>query len=643
MIDKEGNAKIMDFGIARSVEAAGVTQTGVMIGTPDYISPEQAEGEEADQRSDIYALGVILYEMVTGSVPFKGDTAFSVALKHKTKLPQDPKKINPEISEALSHLILVCMEKDRKRRYQTAEAILADLRNIEDGLPLGTKIRPRRETFTAALVRRKLFIPSLVVALAIIAVAIWQLLPQKGAVSLPPDKPSIAVLPFKDMNPQKDQEYFCDGLTEEIIFDLSQASDLLVRSRSSAMTYKGTEKTIREIGEELNVQYALEGSVRKAGNDLSITAELIDTKTDAYIWAEKYSGTLDDYFDIQEKVSQEIFNALKLKLSPKESSIIAKRSITNIHAYDCYLRARSALLRYTEEGFEDAIRYLQTGLSVAGENALLYAGLAYAYAWNGADYSQAEFYARKALELDPDLALAHMAMGFVNKNVNYDIHKGLRSFKKAAEIDPSDWDTQFQLAFFYISAGQMSLALECSNRLVELNPKKPLSLGMLGYIHTLEGRIKLGLETMQRAGLDMNLPWHCVWMAWTLTMAKQPQDALAILEPINTRTDNEKTTVLCKLLYSALKGDPRRCDELLTPEFISLRLDSDWCWWIADFLAMAGNKERSFEWFELAVDRGFFNYPFLKDHDVFVENIRSEPRFKKLMERVKHEWENFKI
>ena len=175
MIDSKDNAKIMDFGIARSVEAKGVTQTGIIIGTPDYMSPEQVESKEVDQRSDIYSMGIILYEMVTGSIPFRGETALSVALKHKAQIPKDPRKLNPKVSESLSRLILVCMEKDRERRYQTAEDLLADLRNVEEGLPLGTKIRPRRKTFVTTLIRNKLFIPaSAVIVLAIVAIMIWQ-------------------------------------------------------------------------------------------------------------------------------------------------------------------------------------------------------------------------------------------------------------------------------------------------------------------------------------------------------------------------------------------------------------------------------------------------------------------------------------
>jgi TolB-like protein len=288
MIDEKSIAKVMDFGIARSVEAAGLTQTGIMIGTPDYISPEQAEGEEVDQRSDIYSLGVILYEMVVGSVPFKGDTAFSVALKHKTKLPHDPKKLNPDISENLSRLILVCMEKDRERRYQKAEELLADLRNIEEGFPLGTKIQPRRETSVAALIRKKLFIPALVAALAIIAVVIWQLLPKA------PGKTSIAVLPFEDISPKKDQEYYCNGLAEDLITRLNKIEALKVPGRTSSFSFKGRGSSLREIGEKLKVDNILEGSLRKAGNKLRVTVRLIKAADGYPIWSDEYQRDAED-------------------------------------------------------------------------------------------------------------------------------------------------------------------------------------------------------------------------------------------------------------------------------------------------------------------------------------------------------------
>jgi len=179
MIDKEGNAKIMDFGIARSVEVPGVTQTGIIIGTPDYISPEQAEGVEADQRSDIYALGIILYEMMTGRVPFKGYTALSVAIKHKSQLPKEPKKLNPEVSKDLNRLILICMEKDRERRYQKAEDLLSDIRNIEEDFPLGSKIRPRRMTFMETLIQKKLFMPALAFVTIIVVIIITVFLIRK--------------------------------------------------------------------------------------------------------------------------------------------------------------------------------------------------------------------------------------------------------------------------------------------------------------------------------------------------------------------------------------------------------------------------------------------------------------------------------
>jgi serine/threonine protein kinase len=230
MIDKEGQAKVMDFGIARSVEAPGVTATGMIIGTPSYISPEQAEGEEADHRSDIYALGVILYEMMTGEVPFKGETALGVALKHKSQLPLDPRKLNPEVSDDLARLILICMEKDRERRYQSAESLLADLRNIAEGFPLGTKLQPRRETFVASFIRKRFFFPVLAAALAIIVISlslyIWKHTP--ALLSSKPGRISMAVMYLTNNTGDRSLDYLRRAFTELVVADLLQSQHIRV-------------------------------------------------------------------------------------------------------------------------------------------------------------------------------------------------------------------------------------------------------------------------------------------------------------------------------------------------------------------------------------------------------------------------------
>jgi non-specific serine/threonine protein kinase len=605
MLTPRGQVKIMDFGLAKLKGVSKVTKTGSTLGTVAYMSPEQARGEEVDARTDIWSLGVVMYEMLTGGLPFKSEYEQALVYSILHEEPQSVLSLRADTPLQLERVIRRALEKDKSKRYQRVQEIIADLKQAT---ALG--------------------------------------------IQLPKQEKSIVVLPFENLSPDSDQEYFSDGLTEEVISDLSQVRALRVISRSSAMTFKGTKKKVPEIARELNVQYALEGSVRKAGNSLRITAQLIDAESDAHIWAEKYSGTLDDVFDIQEKVSSSIVDALKLKLTPEEQQRMSERPIDNFAAYECYLKANQDIWRFTEDALDRAVRYLQHALDIIGDNALLYSGMALTYfqyvnmGTKQEEYiAKAEECVKKAFALNPDSPQAHAVLGWITISFRGNIQEGVHHFKRALAVNPDETLALQGLAAPILMAGKKSAAISLSERLMQIDPFGFVTKWIQGGLHFYDGQYQLAFEPFQKLyQTNPENPAAQFYFAWTLAYLNKLDEAFSIIDQSAKATPDNVMTKQGLLLEYALLKDRERAFQEMTQDFQkTCKRDFEWSHTVAVMLALLDAKKEALDWLEDSVNLGFINYPLLAEKDPFLENIRGEERFKKLMERVKYEWEYFEV
>jgi TolB-like protein/Flp pilus assembly protein TadD len=460
---------------------------------------------------------------------------------------------------------------------------------------------------------------------------------------------SIIVLPFENISPDPDQEYFSNGLTEEIITDLSHLHDLLVISRNSAMTFKGSGKTTKEIAEKVNVRYVLEGSVRKAGNNLRITAQLIDALSDSHVWAEKYNGSLDDIFDIQEKVSRSIVDSLKVRLNSKEEYLISFRPIKNVKAYEYYLQARQGIYRFTEDGLDQGLRMIKKGLEIVGENELLYAEMGTIYfIFIDAGIKSVNLFLHKIEECanvifklnpgSPDgyylLGLCHLLRG--------NIQLAIKDLKKCLVVDQNNSDCLIQLTRIYCSAGKNSAARELLNKLLILDPLNTIVYSLLGYPLVTEGQFDSAVEAyFKMYEMDPESPIFRWFYAWALIFAKNNSEAFRIIDRL---VEDSPDTIFASygLLFKyALSDKKEDALKIITPKTKAASKGTEYgSRAIAEGYAILGEKEMAIDWLENSINCGFINYPFYAEIDPFLINIRKEDRFKKLMERIKYEWEN---
>ena len=590
-----GHALVADFGIARAVGLAAadrLTRAGVGMGTPAYMSPEQAEGDSnVDARADQYSLACVLYELLAGQPPFTGFNANAVLARQVLDPVPPITTLRPGVPGSVRQAIERALSKVRADRFGTVLEFLAALEA-----------------------------------------------PEVPAVAA---KKSIVVLPFTNLSPDPENAYFADGLMEEVIADLSRVRALTVISRTSSIKLRNTDWDLRRIGRELNVRYALEGSVRRAGSTLRITAQLIDVETDAHLWAEKYTGSVDDVFDLQERLSRHIVEALRITISPPEDREIAERPITDIRAFEYYQRARQEYYRQSAEGMVAARQLAEHGLAVVGPTEALYGILGTVYAWSAiflggdeeATLREAEGCARRAFELNSGSAQGLSIMGQVAYRRGQ-AGEAVRLLTQSCAADPNNPDAMHQLAGAYLLGGRIGPMREVLTRLVEMDPLTASNHCLLGLSYLLGGDPVGALPSHRRAvELDPRSTICRVCAGVALVAAGLNAEAAGAFEWLERQPSEDHLATVGVRFWRSLIGDRAAVLAPLSAEERDAgESDEYWSYIMAAAYAQVGESEEALNWLEHAIRvRGWVDYVFFTRHDRFLGSLRPSRRFQELI------------
>jgi len=573
LLTSTGQVKITDFGLAMLAGRTRLTRAGEVVGTPAYMSPEQARGEMADARSDIWSLGVVMYEMITGQLPFGGETAASVMFAILNREPEPVTSVRSGVPPDLERVVAKAMTKDPAERYQHIADMLADLRSVQTRAESCATETTAPKPDTNATERAAM---------------------QAERIR------SLAILPFSDMSPAKDQQYFCDGLAEELITSLAKIRELHVAARTSTFAFKDTAADIREIGRKLNVQAVVEGSVRKEGQKLRISVQLISVADGYPIWTERYDRDAVEIFAVQDQVVAAIIEQLRLTLLPEERRGVFARRTNNLQAHRAYLKGLDYLWVFSRPGFPEAIPCFEEALRLDPNYAQAYFGLSEAYLkvafWGNIPPRQAcqkvKLYAQRALALDPTLGDAHGALSYVHLIYDWDCKAAEREALEGIRLSPNSWMVRAYYSWFLLHTGRGIEAIREALKAQALDPVSSVAAFAVGLAFSMSGDFPRGIEEY-RAGLQVNanfyilheflgmtcfanreypesilaheratnlsdrLPWFVANLAQTLTQSGRESEAAALWRELEDRAQQEYVRPCCFLLMHAGLGNFR--------------------------------------------------------------------------------------
>ena len=602
MLTEEGTLKLADFGLAKLRDSVQLTKTGSRLGTAVYMSPEQIRGENVDPRADIFSFGVVLYELITGRLPFLAEHEPAVLYRILNEEPPPLKSLRSNVPAALVGIVKKAMQKDRQHRYARTDDLLLDLKSVMRDIEAGRA---------------------------------------EGRPSVTGNTFRIAVLPLVNISPDPQDEYFADGMTEELISTLSKIRGLRVIARTSVMQYKRTSKSISDIGRELNVETILEGSVRKAANKLRITAQLINVDNQEHLWSEDYDRELQDVFAIQSSVAQQVASALKVELLAGDKQQIDKRPARNLEAYTLYLKGRYCWNKFSEEGLHTSITYFRQAISRDPTYALAYAGLAASYSVLGVNYlppleafPEAKAAVESASAIDADLPEVHAPRGSIRIFFDWDWVTAERELKRALENNPNDATAHELYAYCLEVMGRPKEALAEIQLARELDPLSLVINCDVGIRFYFAREYDLAIEQYQKTlEMEPDFPIAHIWLGRAYEQKGMYQEAVsAYQKQVFILSGDGKRAADLGHVYTAsgftgvLHQQLNELKQLSTQRYVA-PLD------IASIYARLGEHEQAFAWLEKAYQERFSLLPWLKLDPRF-DSLHSDSRFVALLKRI---------